>query len=98
MKEKSGSTYSLPQDFYNASHSSNDSGFWGRLWNLKTPAKVKHFLWSASSECLPAKDHLRDRKVMVNELCPICNEVSESTLHCLTACTFAKRVSVVLVR
>lgn len=57
-KERSGSysvksAYTILQDSRTSNHSSNNSGFWRRLWNLKIPVKVKHFLWSASTKYLP---------------------------------------------
>lgn len=48
------------------------------------------FLWSAAIGCLPTKDNLRTKRVLVNELCPVCNEALETTLHCLSICSFAK--------
>ncbi|XP_074360837.1 uncharacterized protein LOC141701091 [Apium graveolens] len=93
-KEKSGnysvkSAYIVLQDSRNSGHSSNNLGFWRRMWNLKILAKIKHFLWSASTNCLPTKDRLRGKRVNVNVLCPMCNDESESTMHILTTCCFA---------
>ncbi|KAL8103095.1 hypothetical protein AgCh_027577 [Apium graveolens] len=66
-----------------------NSGFWQKLWNLKIPPKVKHFLWRASSNCLPTKDLLRQKQVQISAICPICNVHNETTLHSLVLCTFA---------
>lgn len=41
------------------SHSSDISGFYKRIWNLKISPKVKNFTWKAASKCLPTKDHLQ---------------------------------------
>ncbi|XP_074377050.1 uncharacterized protein LOC141718568 [Apium graveolens] len=43
--------------------SSANSGFWRKLWNLKIPLKIKHFLWRASSDVLPTKEQLRAKRV-----------------------------------
>lgn len=88
-KEKLGqylvkTAYNLLQESHSAAHSSNSLVFWR---NLKIPAKVKHFFWSASIGCLPTKDRLREKKVMVNELCPICNMEPKYVLHILPTCS-----------
>ncbi|XP_074370739.1 uncharacterized protein LOC141711921 [Apium graveolens] len=41
---------------------SSNSGFWNKIWNLKIPLKVKHFVWRAVRDCLPTKDRLICRK------------------------------------
>lgn len=69
--------------------SSANSGFWRKLWNLKIPLKVKHFLWRASSDVLPTKEQLRAKRVEVCALCPVCNLALENTLHILVSCEFA---------
>lgn len=69
--------------------SSANSGFWRKLWNLKIPLKIKHFLWRASSDVLPTKEQLRAKRVEVCALCPVCNLTLESTFHILVGCEFA---------
>ncbi|XP_074378563.1 uncharacterized protein LOC141720107 [Apium graveolens] len=83
------SAYSLLQDYRGEAHASDNSGFWRSLWNLKIPVKVKHFLWSAASDCLPTKYRLKEKRVMVNDLCPVCNTENESIFHVLVTCSFA---------
>ena len=93
-KEKLGhysvkSSYLLIQDGKENSQTSDNSGFWRQMWNLKIPVKVKHFLWRAVSNCLPTKDLLRRRKVDVNLVCPMCQNSAETVLHILVECSFA---------
>ena len=93
-KEKLGqysvkSAYALIRSNSVISNTSNNSGFWNKLWNLKIPLKVKHFIWRAVRECLPTKDRLRSRRVEVNIMCPVCNVNEETTLHSLVTCPVA---------
>nr|XP_017251819.1 PREDICTED: uncharacterized protein LOC108222412 isoform X2 [Daucus carota subsp. sativus] len=74
---------------YNA-HSSDSSGFWKRIWNLKIPPNIKNLVWRAASECLPTKDHLQMKRVHVNIVCPICNSEAETTRHIMVDCSFAR--------
>ncbi|XP_074349748.1 uncharacterized protein LOC141689374 [Apium graveolens] len=84
------SAYYLLQDLKPNQNTSPSSGFWKRLWNLKIPPKVKNFLWRASTNCLPTKDLLQQKRIPVNILCPICHDTSETILHCLVLCPFAE--------
>lgn len=83
------SAYIAIQEEKFQSHTADNSGFWRRMWNFKIPAKVKNFLWRATSNFLLTKDLLRSRRVEVNPLCPVCNEESETILHSLVTCSFA---------
>lgn len=74
----------------NMSLMADNSGFWRKLLNLKIPAKVKKFLWRASTGCLPTKVQLRNKRVNVNVECPVCNMVPKSIYHILVSCTFAR--------
>lgn len=61
-----------------------------KLWNLKIPPKVKNFLWHATTNCLPSKSLLRMKRVPVNDMCPSCNSLPETTLHTLVSCPYAQ--------
>lgn len=67
----------------------SNSDLWRKLWNLKISPKVKHFLWRACTNCLPTKDMLQSKRVHLNNICPICNVLSESVLHTLVFCSYA---------
>nr|XP_017221408.1 PREDICTED: uncharacterized protein LOC108198150 [Daucus carota subsp. sativus] len=84
------SAYAALSEKRDVNHSSDNSGFWRRIWNLKIPLKVKHFLWRAITGCLPTKEQLISRRVEVIEQCPLCNLEPESVAHVLTSCPFAK--------
>lgn len=93
-REKLG-VYSVKSPYYviqgskEGVHSSDNSGFWRQLWNLKIPSKFKHFLWRVVTSCFPTKDKLRMRKVDVNILCPTCNASPETIVHALVECSFS---------
>jgi hypothetical protein len=42
-----------PQDGGESSNSEELKGMWRRIWKLKIPGKVRHFLWRACNETLP---------------------------------------------
>ncbi|KAH9761073.1 putative reverse transcriptase/RNA-dependent DNA polymerase [Citrus sinensis] len=66
------------------------SNVWQKVWKLKVPAKVKHFIWCAVVNVLPTADNLRRCQVEVPSVCPICNAYDEIVAHCLVNCSFAK--------
>ncbi|XP_062100071.1 uncharacterized protein LOC133805941 [Humulus lupulus] len=84
------SAYALIQSEKAVANSSDNSGFWRLLWQLKIPPKVKNFLWLVSRDCLPTKDLLRNKGVSVNPLCPFCNLASESPCHLFVSCLFSQ--------
>lgn len=86
------SAYSMLRDIKQDNSGASNSGLWRKLWNLKIPLKVKHFLWRACTHCLPTKDQLLSKRIQLNILCPSCNEYPETTLHALVSCPFAVRV------
>lgn len=60
------------------------------MWNLKVPLKIKHFIWRVLSKCLPTKECLISKRVIVNILCPVCNNDPKDVLHTLVLCPLAK--------
>ncbi|XP_074327368.1 uncharacterized protein LOC141665288 [Apium graveolens] len=91
-KEKMGqytvkSSYALLQEDRNASHEA-DAEWWRRMWNLKVPLRVQHFIWRAVRNVLPTKDQLTMKRVPVIEYCPVCNESKETVYHLLVSCPF----------
>lgn len=83
------SAYTVLRDGTISNNTSISSGFWNKLWNLNIPLKVKHFMWRAICECLPAKDRLLSRRVVVDNRCPVCNLVEETTFHAIVNCPLA---------
>ena len=68
------------------------SKVWKGMWKIKTPNKIRHFLWRAARYSLSTKQNLCQRHVLVDASCPLCDEHTESLLHCLWLCDHAKAV------
>lgn len=84
------SAYAAIREGITNNHSSSNSGFWNKIWNLKIPLKIKHFIWRAiNRDCLPTKEMLISRKVEVNARCPVCNTAAETAFHVLVSCPIA---------
>lgn len=84
------SAYDIIRSRATSNQTSNNSGFWKDIWNLKIPLKVKHFVWRAVRDCLPTKDRLIIKKVEVDSACPVCNLNEETVLHLLIQCPIAQ--------
>ncbi|KAJ8774780.1 hypothetical protein K2173_017226 [Erythroxylum novogranatense] len=82
------SAYKMLQDCVSVT---DDGGclLWCLLWHLQVPPRVKHFLWRALSNVLPTKLNLYRKKIVDDALCPLCQDVHESTEHALLWCTEA---------
>ena len=64
--------------------------FWNRIWEMQVPNKVKHFIWRASNESLPTKLNLFTRHILPDNICSLCEEHTEDTIHCLWLCDRVK--------
>lgn len=64
---------------------------WLKMWSLAVAPKVKNFLWRAMRSCIPTLLNLRQKKIEVYPICPICHDSLESVEHVLVTCMFAKR-------
>ena len=62
---------------------------WARIWKLHIPTKIKVFMWRACHDILPTFEKLRQRRIIENDLCPICNRVPEIILHAVWECAAA---------
>lgn len=83
------SAYNLIRDRPRVNQVNNDPKFWNKVWSLKIPLKVKHFLWRLIRDCLPTKDCLIQKKVMIDSKCPVCNLVNETATHVIVTCPVA---------
>lgn len=84
------SAYMYLQELKGINHNFAEGRWWKRLWSLKIPAKVKHFMWRASTACLPTKSQLRLKHVYVGDLFLFCNLAAESISHILLDCSFSE--------
>ncbi|XP_075662942.1 uncharacterized protein LOC142632422 [Castanea sativa] len=71
----------------------SSSKVWTRIWQLHIPNKIKVFAWQLFHNILPTYDRLRQRRILENNMCPICNRFPETTIHALCECGAAQDVS-----
>lgn len=62
------------------------------MGKLKTPPKVRNFLWRATNNCLPTMTNLLSKRIEVNPICPVCGVENESTIHLLVSCQLSMQV------
>jgi hypothetical protein len=67
-------------------------GFWGRLWKLECPPKVKHFLWQLSHNTLAVRRILLKRGMELDMKCCMCNRLDEDGAPLLLKCKEVKKV------
>ncbi|KAL3820633.1 hypothetical protein ACJIZ3_006538 [Penstemon smallii] len=65
---------------------------WSWIWRTSIPPKIRLFLWNCCTRSLPVKERLRDRKVIEDSICVRCGCASESIIHCLLKCSYARQV------
>ena len=72
--------------------STEERGFWKKLWKIQVPGKIKHFLWRACLNSLATKENLVKRKILLDVACSCCSGAHEDTLHSLWSCNGLKEV------
>jgi hypothetical protein len=80
------------RDNWSTSRGNSVSLLWRRLWSLKLPRYILLFLWRACNDILPTKNNLYKRKVVTDQLCPMCSSEAESVGHALWRCVSAQAV------
>ncbi|XP_019093315.1 PREDICTED: uncharacterized protein LOC109129508 [Camelina sativa] len=63
-----------------------------QVWKLKSPRKIKHFIWQAISGCIASCSRLADRHCGTDRTCPRCGAYEESINHVLFECPPALQV------
>ncbi|CAN1142459.1 Putative ribonuclease H protein At1g65750 [Linum perenne] len=76
----------------NQSDNTAENERWKTIWNWQGPNKVRHFLWLMGHNRLLTNNERRRRHLADSDLCPICNEESETVEHCIRGCTLATEV------
>ena len=64
----------------------HDHVVWKKIWKMKVPNKIRHFIWRAAKDSLPTKVNLKARHVLVDDVYEGCGDYSESTLHSMWLC------------
>ncbi|GAA0142019.1 hypothetical protein LIER_35498 [Lithospermum erythrorhizon] len=72
------------------------SSFFNRMWDIKIPSKVKHFLWRAVHNMLPTVDNLVKRKVNLEQGYKFCNNQREDIMHVFNDCAFSQEICRIL--
>lgn len=57
------------------------------IWRAKIPRKIKFFLWSIYSDCLPTAEQLVKRNWPGEEICKVCGRI-ETSQHIFFECFF----------
>ncbi|KAL4335266.1 hypothetical protein GQ457_07G037440 [Hibiscus cannabinus] len=70
----------------------SDSVLFKKLWKSKCPSKINIQVWKFIRNFVPTKVNLCVKRVATNPLCARCNESSETTLHVIRDCHFARQV------
>ena len=55
-----------------SSNGSYGKRVWAALWKLKIPNKIKVFEWRACHDILPTRLNLTKRRIISDNMCPIC--------------------------
>lgn len=76
----------------NIPSASNTNVIWKNLWQISTPPKIGHFLWSACLDTLPTMQNLIRRGMYVDPACCRSGEDQESLSHVLVECPFVQQV------
>ena len=50
-------------------------------WKIRTPNKIRHFIWWAVRDSLPTKQNLKARHLPVEETCELRGDCQESFMH-----------------
>ena len=59
---------------------------WKKLWQIRSPTKIRHFMWRTAKDSFLTKQNLRARHVPVDETCELCGEQKETLMHSLWLC------------
>ncbi|KAF3583564.1 hypothetical protein F2Q69_00029332 [Brassica cretica] len=59
---------------------------WSSIWKVKSPPKIKHFIWRSLTVALAVKERLQTRGIPIDATCLGCDAASESICHLLFHC------------
>ena len=69
-----------------------DGSMWKKIWKVRVPHKIRHFLWCAAKDSLPTKQNLVARHIPIGNVCDGCGDHSESVMHALWLCDQVRSV------
>ena len=56
---------------------------WKGIWKIRTPNKIRHFIWRAARLSLPTKQNLKAERLPVEDTCALCGDFQETSMHCI---------------
>lgn len=68
-----------------------NSEIWKLIWSLKSPPKMKNFLWRVARRVLSTCNNLNMRRIHVENLFLFCQGYPETDLHLFVDCLYAKK-------
>lgn len=63
---------------------------WSYIWKLRLPNTLKVFVWRLLKNGLPVTSNLVRRNISIDNVCPICKEAEETTIHAFHSCHFTR--------
>ena len=63
---------------------------WKRIWQLRCPPKIRHFLWRFTQNSLPLRMNIARRGMEIDTRCPVCWRLDEDGGHCFLRCKYVK--------
>lgn len=66
---------------------------WKKIWTSKLHERLKLFLWRLASDCLPTKANIWGRTHKGDNICILCGDAEETTLHLFTRCSVSRVVA-----
>jgi len=70
----------------------NTDPMWDRIWKLKCPNKIKHFLWCFIHNSHPLRCNLARKGMRIDTICPVCERTNEDGGHLFFKCRLVERV------
>lgn len=67
-------------------------GVWKKIWQVKCPHKIKHFLWRMAHNSHPLQCNLAQRGMHIDIKCPVCGCIGEDGGHLFFKCKLAKQL------
>lgn len=80
----------------NSSSSGSNGLVWKKIWKIRVPNKIQHFIWCAAKGFLPMKQNLEARHLPIGEEYDGCGEHKKSIMHCLWFCDQVRSVWMLL--
>jgi len=63
---------------------------WNWVWKLKIPANIQFFIWQVMHLVIPKRTILNQRGILLDSICPVCDNEHGTLVHCLFNCNRAK--------